>query len=51
MDLRNFPEEARRDAGQQLYQVQLGDDPDDWKPMETVGRGVREIRIREKSGA
>jgi phage-related protein len=51
MDLRNFPEEARREAGQQLFQVQLGEDPDDWKPMETVGPGVREIRVREKSGA
>ena len=25
--------------------------PDDWKPMKTIGPGVREIRIREKSGA
>jgi phage-related protein len=31
--------------------VQEGCDPDDWKPMNTVGRGVREIRIREKDGA
>jgi phage-related protein len=28
--------------------VQVGDDPLDWKPMETVGVGVREIRIREE---
>jgi phage-related protein len=26
--------------------VQLGVDPLDWKPMETVGAGVKEIRIR-----
>jgi len=31
--------------------VQEGSDPDDWKPMNTVGPGVREIRIREKDGA
>jgi phage-related protein len=49
-DLRSFPEDARREAGQQLFQVQLGLDPDDWKPMETVGPGVREIRIRDKRG-
>ena len=49
-DLRGFPEDARREAGQQLFQVQLGEDPDDWKPMETVGGGVREIRIRDESG-
>lgn len=49
--MRDFPEDARREAGIQLYQVQSGDDPDDWKPMEIVGPGVREIRIREQSGA
>lgn len=50
-DLREFPLPARRDAGHQLDQVQHGREPDDWKPMNTVGRGVREIRIRDASGA
>lgn len=50
-DLRNFPEEARTDAGYQLERVQRGDDPDDWKPLKTVGPGVREIRVRDASGA
>ncbi|MGB8029543.1 MAG: type II toxin-antitoxin system RelE/ParE family toxin [Terracidiphilus sp.] len=50
-DLRHFPPEVRREAGLQLFQVQQGLDPDDWKPMDTVGSGVREIRIRERSGA
>lgn len=49
--LRDFPEEARIDAGHQLYRVQNGFDPDDWKPMKSIGRGVREIRVRERSGA
>jgi phage-related protein len=49
--LRDFPDDARIDAGHQLHQVQNGLDPDDWKPMKTIGSGVREIRIREKSGA
>jgi predicted XRE-type DNA-binding protein len=40
-DLRAFPEAARREAGYQLDQVQRGREPDDWKPMNTVGRGVR----------
>ena len=44
-DLRDFPELARRHAGYQLHQVQCGLDPDDWKPMTSVGNGVREIRI------
>jgi phage-related protein len=51
MDLRDFPVSARREAGYQLDQVQHGGDPDDWKPVNTVGQGVREIRIREDSGA
>jgi phage-related protein len=29
----------------------MGRDPDDWKPMASIGIGVREIRIRETSGA
>ena len=45
-DLRNFPTEARRQAGFELYAVQRGLEPADWKPMKTVGSGVREIRIR-----
>ncbi len=44
-DLRTFPALARRLAGFQLRRVQQGLDPDDWKPMQTIGSGVREIRI------
>src|ERR1039457_4249889 len=50
-DLRAFPETARRAAGYQLDQIQHGREPDNWKPMNTVGRGVREIRIRDAAGA
>ena len=49
--LRDFPEDARRQAGHELYQVQKGLDPSDWKPMPTIGAGVREIRIRDGIGA
>src|SRR5436190_19202443 len=45
-DLRAFPALARRLAGFQLRRVQQGLHPDDWKPMQTVGPGVREIRIQ-----
>ena len=38
-------------AGHQLDQIQHGRDPDDWKPMPSVGPGVREIRIRDAAGA
>lgn len=50
-DLRAFPMLIRREAGYQLDQVQHGNEPDDWKPMPTIGKGVREIRIRDASGA
>ncbi len=45
-DIRAFPPDARRRSGFQPRRVQQGLDPDDWKPMISVGRGVREIRIR-----
>jgi phage-related protein len=48
-DLKAFPREARREIGYQVEHVQQGVDPDDWKPMSTVGLGVREIRVRESS--
>jgi phage-related protein len=44
-DLRNFPDEARKAAGFELYFVQGGLEPSDSKPMANIGRGVREIRI------
>ena len=44
-DLQAFPRAPRREAGYQLRRVQIGRQPSDWKPMSTVGRGVREIRI------
>nr|WP_294545997.1 type II toxin-antitoxin system RelE/ParE family toxin [uncultured Rhodopila sp.] len=50
-DLRAFPAAARREAGYQLRRLQDGLDPDDWKPMASIGPGVREIRVRDNSGA
>ena len=48
--LRDFPEDARRDAGRELVRVQEGRDPIDWKPMASIGKGVREIRVSGKPG-
>jgi phage-related protein len=45
-DLLSFPDEARREAGYQLGFIQLGFEPSDWKPMNNIGQGVKEIRIR-----
>jgi len=44
-DLRNFPDEARRAAGFELRAVQNGLEPSDWKPMQVIDPGVKEIRI------
>jgi phage-related protein len=45
-DIRNFPADARRRVGYELYLVQSGLEPSDWKPMPSVGVGVQEIRVR-----
>ena len=50
-DLKGFPDEARRDAGFNLDFVQRGLEPENWKPMKTVGPGVKEIRVRDATGA
>lgn len=50
-DLRAFPPSARRDCGFELSKVQEGREPANWKPMSSIGSGVREIRIKEESGA
>ena len=49
--LRDFPEDARHDAGYQLDKVQRGEQPDDFKPMASIGTGVEEIRVTDESGA
>ena len=49
-DLRMFSEDAMREAGYQLDRVQRGLQPVDWKPMSSIGPGVREIRIKDNQG-
>ena len=39
---------ARKEAGRQLMRVQYDLDPTDWKPMKSIGSGVREIRIHHR---
>ena len=47
-DLKAFPAAVMDDMGHQLFLVQRGREPDDWKPMNSIG--VREIRVRDASG-
>jgi phage-related protein len=49
-DLCNFPVAARHEAGYQLYLVQSGLEPTDWKSMGGVRTGVREIRLHQGGG-
>ncbi|MDF0672814.1 MAG: type II toxin-antitoxin system RelE/ParE family toxin [Nitrospira sp.] len=48
--MREFPEAARHDAGYQLDKVQRGEQPDDFKPMPSIGKGVEEIRMWDDTG-
>lgn len=45
--LKDFPLVARKKAGEQLYRVQEGKEPEDWRPMPSVGPGAMEIRIHQ----
>ncbi|MFZ5579253.1 MAG: type II toxin-antitoxin system RelE/ParE family toxin [Pseudomonadota bacterium] len=48
--LREFPPDARQDAGYQLDRVQNGAMPTDFKPMPSIGPGVEEIRVWDGAG-
>ncbi len=50
MCLRQFPEDACSDAGYQLDKIQRGEQPKDFKPMPSIGKGVEELRIWDDSG-
>lgn len=45
--IREFPELARWQAGNEINELQHGRMPDDWKSMRDVGAGAIEIRIHE----
>ena len=44
-DLADFPLDAKRAAGFELWQVQLGAMPSDFKPLPGVGAGAYELRL------
>ncbi|MBI2318317.1 MAG: type II toxin-antitoxin system RelE/ParE family toxin [Betaproteobacteria bacterium] len=50
-DMSAFPTAARLRAGHELFMVQAGREPSDWKPLPEVGSGACEIRIRDEAGA
>ncbi len=48
--MREFPIHARQDVGRQIERVQQGKQPNDFKPMPSIGKGVEEIRVWDDSG-
>jgi phage-related protein len=48
--LRNFPTGIKAVLGGDLFRLQVGVAPRNFEPMVTVGRGVRELRARDRSG-
>src|ERR1051325_11622844 len=50
-DLAAFPESARKEAGYELFMVQAGREPKDFKPMPSFGSGTYELRVRDECGA
>jgi phage-related protein len=49
-EIKNFPDDVKRNAGFNIDLIQHGKEPVDWKPLKGVGRGVREIRLWDDSG-
>jgi len=49
-DLKAFPAAVVDDMGHQLFLMQCGLEPADWKPMTSIGSGVREIRVKDATG-
>jgi len=43
-DLKSFSKDIQDQIGYQLERVQSYREPQNWKPMTDVGKGVREIR-------
>ena len=48
--IKQFPKKAKRHIGSQLLNIQHGGEPDNWKPMKTIGKGVKELRTRVSDG-
>ena len=51
--VREFPEEARREFGKIIFDLQKGErlSMPLWRPMASVASGVEELRVRDRSGA
>lgn len=48
--VRGFPQEVRKELGEDIRRVQMGVMPKDGRPMKSVGAGVSELRQRDSNG-
>jgi phage-related protein len=48
--IREFPESVKQRIGFELDKVQRGFEPSNWKPMNNVAIGVKEIRMKSNDG-
>ena len=48
-EVRGWPDDVKEEMGGQLNKVEYGGEPDDFKPMQTIGMGVYEIRVTDES--
>jgi len=46
--LRDFPDTVRENFGFELWQLQLGERPSDYKPLPSIGAGVFELRDQDE---
>ncbi len=50
-EVRSFPEIVQDRVGYALHLVQTGEDPPDFKPVPSLGKGILELRISDDSEA
>jgi len=48
--LKSFPVAVRKELGEDLFRVQAGVRPKDFKPMKSIGKKVFELRQRDSNG-
>jgi phage-related protein len=48
--LQRFPDRARQNLGFELWRLQLGEKPIDYRPLPSLGMGVFELREQDERG-
>ncbi len=44
--IRDWGEDVRKEVGHQLFRIQNGFNPENFKPHKTIGMGVQELRVK-----